>query len=98
MTITEVRSLALATLNASPNSAGLLTVTAWAPIDAAWASKSTANGSGTVGQSLIKLLKLSLPVLFCNLLITAKPPLSSTSTISFFCVKTLEYKSEFNIR
>ena len=41
-----------------------------------------------VGQSEIRLLKLSFPVLFCNLLITAKPPLSSN--IELLLLKTLE--------
>ena len=48
------------------------------------------NGSGTVGQSAIRLLKLSPPMLFCNLLMTAKPPFSNTKMIKFLSVKTLE--------
>ncbi len=43
-----------------------------------------------VGQSAMRLLKLSLPVLFCSLLMTAKPPLSSTSAIIFFRLRTDE--------
>ncbi len=90
MQITCVLSLALARLKAAPRSAGSLTVSAVAPIAAAWASKSMAKGSGIVGQSAIRLLKLSLPVLFCSLSMTAKPPLSSTSTISFLRLSTEE--------
>ena len=61
-----------------------------APIAAAWASKSTAKGlRQSLAQSDSRLLKLSLPVLFCSLLMTANPPLSSTSRImSFFWVRT----------
>ena len=66
------------------------TVSALAPIALAWASKSTAKGSTARLQSLIRLLKEALPVLFCSLLMTAKPPLSQTTTISFRPVRTEE--------
>jgi hypothetical protein len=90
MTMTLVLLDALARLNASPSSAGFATVTASAPMEAACASKSTAKGSGTVGQSAIRLLKLSWPGVVLQLVDDREAAIVEHQNDQLFCVRTEE--------
>ncbi len=79
--ITEVRSAARARSNAASSSSMVVTVSAWQPMAAAWAAKSTRTSFDDRWQSSIRLLNGTPPWLICSRLITAKPPLSQTITI-----------------
>ena len=73
------------------------TVSVRQPIDAAWAAKSTRTSSWwRVSSSW--LLNGTPPWFTCSRLMTAKPPLSHTITISLWPDSTELYRSLFIIR
>ena len=59
----------------------VVAVSASQPIAAAWAAKSTATTRSTLASAM-RLLNGTPPWLTCRRLMTAKPPLSQTITIS----------------
>ena len=95
ITTTLVRSAAKARRSAASSSAMPSTCSASAPRLAACAPKSTVGG---VPQSASRLLNGSPPVARCNRSMQPKPPLSSTTMVSFRPSITEVAISEFSIR
>ena len=96
MTMTVVRSLALAASSAASRSPIDDALTAIAPMLSACLRKSM-SGCATMAQSCQRLLKLAPPVAICRRLMQPKPWLSSTTMMSFWPRLTEVAISEFNI-